>query len=82
MKIEMTGKSRTMKTKTGNDMIICEGYAHIVGAKYPQQIELIAPKGAQAWGEGMYTLDPASVVIGDYKSLEIRPVLVPIQAGK
>lgn len=80
MKIEVTADRRTMKTKSGSDMIIHTCYAYLPGKKYPQECEIIAPKGQPPYEAGMYDLAPESFGIGEYKALEVRPVLKPAAA--
>lgn len=82
IKIEITGESRTMKSKAGNDMIIQTAYAHLPSKKYPQECEILLPKGLEKYAVGLYQLAPESFQIGEYKSLDIRPVLVPLQQPK
>lgn len=78
IKIEVTGKNETKRSKGGNDYTVQEAYVQIPSSRYPVKMEVFAPKDGP-YAPGEYTLSPESFLVGMYDKLEIKPVLVPLQ---
>jgi hypothetical protein len=78
--------SRSGRTPKGKDWTMVEqrAYAHVLGedgkpAKYPVGFKLTLDKDQPAYPVGMYSLDPRSVVVGDFDALGLdRVKLVPV----
>jgi len=78
-KIEVTGTNRSIKTKSGQEFVSQEAFAHIPGGKYPQRIEVLPPKGQQVYAPGLYSFDADSFYVGQFNKLELALKLKPLK---
>lgn len=78
-------------TKNGKPYSIREQecYAHVLdrdtgkARKYPVKTRVMLDKDAAPYQPGMYTIDPASVQVGDFDALSFQRIrLVRVQAQK
>jgi len=60
-------------TKTGKPFSIRKqrAWAHLHGAKYPTEIEVLLTATQSPYPVGQYVLSPASIYVGRYRSLRI-----------
>lgn len=56
-----------------------KAYAFLPGNKYPSETSITLERGQDAYAKGAYQLDPKSIVMGAYNSLQLRPKLVPLK---
>lgn len=56
-----------------------KAYAHLPGNKYPSETSITLDRNQEAYSKGVYTLDPSSIILGNYNSLQLRPKLKPLK---
>ena len=76
IRIEITSpevRTREVRGKDGRPLQFREqsGYAHLPGRQYPSEITIALDRDAQPHKAGMYTLDPDSIYVNRYRSLEL-----------
>lgn len=81
IKIRVSKKVREMQTKNGK-LVVQECYAFLPQYDFPQVCEVLPPKGEAPYPPGDYQLDPESFEVGDFKSLTVRPKLIPLPASQ
>jgi hypothetical protein len=91
IKIEVkSGEVMSKTTKTGRPYRVQQAWAHLVGKDghplaYPVEMEMSYWDAAdQPYPPGIYTLDPSSVYVGEFRrlslgNLKLRPLTIPAQ---
>ena len=82
LKIEVSNDVKRRKTANG-EFVEQTGFVHLPGHRYPAEVMIPVPRGAEPYAEGVYTISPESFYLDvEYRQPKLAFRMVLMQTAK